>query len=113
MKRRRKNTTSKGAKYEEHVAAKMRWHGFLFVKRQGKSGDFGCDVVAYTGLFGRKIVVQCKNYKGKVGVAAVQEAHAARAYYKAARAAVATNSTFTESARKLAKACGVELWERY
>ena len=113
MKKRRRNTTAKGTRYEEHVAQKMRWHGYLFVKRQGKSGDFGADIVAYSGLFRKKIVVQCKAYKGKVGVAAVQEAHAARSFYRSSRAAVATNSTFTDAARRLAKACGVELWERY
>lgn len=113
MKKHKKNTTSKGTKYEEHVAAKMRWHGYLFVRRQGRSGDFGCDVIGYGGLFRKRIVVQCKNYRGKVGVAAVQEAYAAKAYYHAARAAVATNSTFTEAAKELARACGVELWERY
>ena len=112
MTKHRKNTTKKGTKYEKHVASKMRWSGWLFVRRQGKSGDFGADCIAYTWLL-RKIVVQCKNYRGKVGVSAVQEAYAAKAYYHAKRAAVATNSTFTESARQLARACGVELWERY
>lgn len=113
MKKRRGNTTKKGTAYEEHVAQKMRWHGYKFVKRQGRSGDFGGDVIGYSGLFRNKIVVQCKAYKGKVGVSAVQEAYAAKAYYHAKRAAVATNSTFTEAAVKLARATGVELWPRY
>lgn len=101
-----------GTAYELHVARKMRWHGYIFVKHSGKSGDFGADVIART-LFLRKIVVQCKSYSHKVGVRAVQEAIAARQYYGASRAAVATNSTFTRSAQKLAKACKVELWEKY
>jgi restriction system protein len=113
MRKKRKNTTAKGTQYEEHVAAKMRWHGYRFVKRVGKSGDMGADIIARTGLFGRKVVVQCKNYSGKVGNAAVQEINAARMYYHASIAVVATNSTFTESARQLARACGVQLWERY
>ena len=60
-----------------------------------------------------KIVVQCKHYSKPVGVRAIQEVNAARKYYNASRAAVATNSTFTKQARALAKRCGVELWERY
>lgn len=109
---RRKNTKKKGDRYEHYVAWKMRLHGFLFVKVRGKSGDFGGDITARCFPFG-SIVVQCKNYKGKVGVAAVQEIYAAKRYYHATRAAVATNSTFTKNAEKLARACGVELWARY
>ena len=101
-----------GTKYELHVARKMRFHGYVFVKHSGKVGDFGADIIARTLLF-RKIVVQCKAYSKKVGVRAVQEVIAARQYYHASKAAVATNSTFTRSARKLAKVCNVELWERY
>jgi restriction system protein len=101
-----------GTKYELHVARKMRFHGYVFVKHSGRSGDFGADIIART-LFLRKIVVQCKSYSHKVGVRAVQEVIAARQYYGASRAAVATNSTFTRSAQKLAKACKVELWEKY
>lgn len=112
-KRRRRNTTAKGTRYEYHVAAKMRWRGYLFVRRVGQSGDFGCDITARTGLFGRKVVVQCKCYSGKVGNAAVQEVNAARQYYGASIAVVATNSTFTQAAKELARACGVQLWERY
>ena len=111
MKRKRKRRTD-GEAYEKHVARKMRWRCFLFVRRVGKTGDFGADVVAQTLLL-RKIVVQCKCYSGKVGVKAVQEVCAAKLFYGASRAAVATNSTFTRAARKLADRCGVSLWERY
>ena len=113
MKKRKRSTTAKGTQYEEHVAAKKRWHGYKFIKRCGGSGDQGADLIAHTGLFGRKVVVQCKCYKGKVGNGAVQEVFAAKQYYRASIAIVATNSTFTDSARQLARACGVQLWERY
>lgn len=106
------NTKRKGDKYEHKVAFKMRFHGFFMVKVRGCSGDFGGDITARCFPFG-SIVVQCKNYKGKVGVQAVQEVCAARMYYRTSRAAVATNSTFTKNARELARRCGVELWERY
>lgn len=101
-----------GERYERHVARKMRWRLWLFVRRIGKSGDYGADVIARGFLF-TKIVVQCKHYSKPVGVRAVQEVNAARQYYGASRAAVATNTTFTKQAKTLAKRCGVELWERY
>lgn len=101
-----------GTKYEKHVANKMRWRGWMFVQHIGKSNDYGADVIARGFMF-TKIVVQCKCYTGKVGVSAVQEVNAARQYYGASRAAVATNSTFTRQAKELSKKCGVELWERY
>lgn len=108
----RKSKKNDGTAYEQHVAQKMKWLGWFHVRQIGKSGDFGADITAYN-FFVTKIVVQCKNYKGKVGVHAVQEVIAARQYYKAGRAAVATNSTFTKQAKQLAKKCNVELWERF
>lgn len=108
----KRNTKRKGDRYERHVAWKMKFHGYFFVKVRGRSGDFGGDVTAMCFPFG-KIVVQCKNYSGKVGVSAVQEVYAAKRYYHATRAAVATNSTFTKAAKELAAKCGVKLWERY
>ena len=110
--KRRLNTKRKGDRYEHHVAWKMRLHGYLFVKVCGHASDYGCDVTAFCLPFG-KIVVQCKNYSGKVGVKAVQEVYAAKRYYHATRAAVATNSTFTRNAQELARKCGVRLWEKY
>lgn len=111
FKRKRKRN---GQAYEKHCARKMRLHGWLFVRRIGKSNtpDYGADITARGFLFS-KIVVQCKCYKKPVGVKAVQEIFAAREYYGASRAAVATNSVFTKQAKELAKRCGVKLWERY
>lgn len=74
------------------------------------SGDYGADIILKK--HGRKTVVQCKRYKGKVGVAAVQEVLGAKGYYKADYAMVVTNSFFTPNAVRLAKANGVELWDR-
>lgn len=109
---RRKSTSTKGKEYETHVAKKMRFRGFFFIKIRGKTADYGGDITARCFPFG-SIVIQCKNYKAKVGVQAVQEAYAAKKYYGTTRAAVATNSDFTKNAEILAKKCGVELWRRY
>lgn len=101
-----------GKAYEHYCADKMRLHGFYAIKVVGKAGDYGADIVARGFMFAR-IVVQCKHYSKPVGVRAVQEVNAARQYYGASRAAVATNSTFTKAAQELAKACGVELWAHF
>lgn len=102
-----------GSQYEKHVAKRMKWHGFIFVRVSGKSGDYGADVMARTFPFLRKVVVQCKHYKKPVGVEAVQEAISAREYYGAKVAIVASNNTFTRNAKKLAAKCNVKLWEKY
>lgn len=72
-----------------------------------KSGDQGVDVVAQKD--GKLIVVQCKLYNQPVGNKAVQEIVAGKTYYHADYAVVVTNSTFTKSARQLAKSCEVFL----
>lgn len=102
-----------GSQYEKHVAKRMKWHGFIFVRVSGKSGDYGADVMARTFPLMRRVVVQCKHYKKPVGVEAVQEAISAREYYGAKVAIVASNNTFTRNAKKLAKKCNVKLWEKY
>lgn len=107
-----KSTTSIGTRYEKHCAIKFRFRGYLFVKRQGKSGDMGADIVMRGFLF-RKIIVQCKHYRGKVGVHAVQEAIAAKEYYRASKAIVVTNSVFTKAAKDMAKRCHVKLKEHF
>lgn len=74
------------------------------------SGDYGADIVLKK--HGEIIVVQCKRYRGKVGIAAVQEVIGAKGYYKANKAMVITNSYYTPNAIFLAKANEVELWDR-
>jgi restriction system protein len=71
-------------------------------------GDFGADfVLTWTGM---RIAVQAKRTAQLVGVRAVQEAVAAKAYYDCERAMVVTNGYFTEQAVILARANGV--WMR-
>ena len=76
-----------------------------------KSGDFGADLVL-TSRSLERTVVQAKRYKGRVGIEAVQQVIASKAYYKATKSIVATNSYFTDAARELAKANGVILMDR-
>ena len=84
--------------------------GFARVEVTPPTCDYGADIVAYDNK-GRKWVIQCKRYTGKVNNKAVQEAVTAKAHYKAECAAVMTNSRLTEKARQLAFDNAVELFE--
>lgn len=75
-----------------------------------KSGDQGADLFAEK--FGRKIVIQAKNYSDNVGNSAVQQVLAAKTFYTCDQAMVITNSYFTPSARELAESGGVRLVDR-
>jgi restriction system protein len=99
----------RGSEFEELCAEIFRRNGFK-VATTKSSGDQGADLV----LEGRKerAVVQTKRYKGKVGNWAVQEVLAAKGFYAAQRALVVTNSSYSNSARELAAANGVELLDR-
>jgi len=112
---RKKNTKRKGDKYEEHCAMKLRLRGCI-VQRVGRAGDFGADLIIRTFFFRKLAIVQCKYLTGKtakVGTRAVQEAIAARQYFRAQKAIVCTNKTYTKNAVELARRCGVELYENF
>ena len=96
-----------GLEYEKLAAKYLRRHGFTGVEVTKGSGDYGVDVIAHKS--GKKYAVQCKYYSGPVSLSAVQEAVAGKAMYKCDMAMVITNSTFTASAKKLAKANNVIL----
>jgi restriction system protein len=98
-----------GRTFEHYLELVFRRRGFA-VERTPTSGDFGGDLVLRRGE--ERTVVQAKRYQGKVGVKAVQEAVAARGYYRCAHAIVVTNSFFTRPAHELADANDVELWDR-
>jgi restriction system protein len=57
-------------------------------------------------------VVQAKRYSQSVGVKAVQEAVAAKAYYDCTEAMVVSNSRYTKQAAHLAQKNKVVLWDR-
>ncbi len=73
-------------------------------------GDFGADfVLTWNGM---RIAVQAKRASRQVGLRAVQEVVAAKAYYDCERAMVVTNSHYTEQAIILARHNGVWLRTR-
>ena len=74
------------------------------------TGDQGIDVVVSKN--GSKIGIQAKCYSGTVGNSAIQEAVAGKNYYRLDKAMVITNNLFTDSARQLANANSIVLWDR-
>lgn len=75
-----------------------------------KTGDQGADLIIEK--YGGKTVVQAKRYSNSVSNSSVQEIIGAKEYYNATEAMVVTNNYFTKSAKELAKANNVSLWNR-
>ena len=80
------------------------------VEKTKKSGDQGIDLIVKKHF--RRIGIQLKRYSHTVGNSAVQEAVAGRRYYQLDKVCVLTNSTYTKSAKELAKVNKVELIDR-
>ncbi|WGS47649.1 restriction endonuclease (plasmid) [Burkholderia sp. JSH-S8] len=95
-----------GYDFEKFLAELFRTAGYD-VEETKLSGDQGADL--FVSRFGKKIVIQAKNYSGSVGNAAVQEAISAKSFYDCDEAMVVTNSHFTRSAIELANAASVRL----
>lgn len=99
-----------GTQFEQYLHYWYARHGYYHIRLTQKTRDYGADLTMRKGL--HKIVVQAKRYDRPIGVHAVQQALAAKAYYKADDAIVATNNYFTPSAKKLAEVNDVILMDR-
>lgn len=98
-----------GHRFEYYCANLLRNNGFTNVTVTKGSGDQGVDVVAT--IDGVRCAFQCKYYSKKVGNSAVQQVVAGKNMYGCQKAIVITNNLFTPSAKELAKANGVLLWD--
>ena len=100
-----------GERFEDYVAKViLPLFGYTNISTTKHSGDFGADILAdcSTG----RIAIQCKRFKGNVGVDAIQEVVSSKSYYGCNEAAVFTNSYFTKAAIKLANVNNVILSNR-
>lgn len=95
-------------KYCENILQKI---GFTNVTVTQQSGDYGADILANKDFV--TYAIQCKRYEGNVGNEAIQQIYAAKEYYKKDIAVVMTNSSFTESAKKMASQMNVRLWDKH
>lgn len=98
-----------GKDFEDYLLLLFNKLGYYRVNGTPASGDYGADLIIEEP---RRIVVQAKRYKKRVGVRAVQEIASARTYYDAAEAWVITNNYYTEPAERLAKKSGIRLIDR-
>lgn len=98
-----------GFEYEKFCAKELKRKGFYDIKVTRKSGDQGVDIIA--SKLGSRYAIQCKCYSYPIGNKAVQQVYAGARYYHCEKALVISNSTFTKSAKELADATGVILWE--
>ncbi|MFE3722313.1 restriction endonuclease [Streptomyces cyaneofuscatus] len=97
------------AEFERAVAELCRKDGCTRVQTTGGTGDLGADVIAYAPD-GRKIVIQCKQYRGKVASPDLQKfAGTVFRIHKADMALLVTTGTVTTPAARLAKAAGIEI----
>lgn len=92
--------------YEQYCAYVLNQHGWAARTTRG-SGDQGVDVIAKLEYF--NVAIQCKKYSSPVGNSAVQEVTSGMHYWGANIAVVVTNTSYTKSARELAKSVGVLL----
>lgn len=99
-----------GTEYEEACAAYLKSIGYKNVRLTSNTGDNGIDILAEKN--GKLLGVQCKCYFGhNVGVKAVQEVYAGKAFYECDEVAVFTNSVFTRQAVDTAATIGVSLYD--
>lgn len=99
-----------GLEFESYFAEVLKKNGFDNVTVTQGSGDQGIDIIAYKDDI--KYGIQCKCYSGDIGNKAVQEVFSGKAYYGCHVGVVVTNRFFTKSARELARANGIILWDR-
>ncbi|WP_374086769.1 restriction endonuclease [Methylomicrobium lacus] len=97
-----------GTEFENLLMDKFSLMGFQ-VKSTPKTGDFGADLIV-ENTEGTKVIVQCKRFKSKVNLKAVQETIGAIGYYAGDMGIVITNNSFLNSAIKLAESHDIELW---
>ena len=99
-----------GHEFEYYCAQLLADSGYQDVEVTKGSGDFGVDILCEKD--GVSYAVQCKCYDGPVGVHAIQEVYAGKAYYDRMVGVVMCNQYFTEPAVKMAKKLNIMLFDR-
>ena len=95
-----------GSEYEVYCLHELEIYGWNAKATKG-GGDFGADIIAEKDE--KKVVIQCKRYKTRVGLSAVKEIFAANAYYNGDIGIVCSNMDYSKPARDFAQAINVML----
>lgn len=98
-----------GREFEKYLFQLFEHMGYICTLTS-ESNDQGLDLIVEK--YGKKIGIQAKCYKNKVGNTAVQEVLSGVQYYNCDEGMVITNSLFTSSADDLATKTGIVLWNR-
>lgn len=101
--------TLSGEDFEKYIACFLSLYGYK-VEFTKTTGDYGADLIVTNDE--DITAIQVKRYSKPVGISAIQEVVAAKAYYNASKCAVVTNNYFTPSAVNLAKSNNVKLIDR-
>jgi restriction system protein len=96
-----------GSEFERFMANVLRQKGYAVEETQA-TGDQGVDLIV-PDLDGKRVVIQLKRWTGPVGNKAIQATFAGMAHYQADEGWIITTSTFTKSARELARSTSVRL----
>jgi restriction system protein len=98
-----------GEEFEKIIKILFQMLGYQ-CKFTKKTKDKGGDIIAENPY--ETIAIQCKRWNQKIGIDAIQQAHAAKTIYNTTKAMVITNNYFTKDAIKNAKMLNIELWDR-
>jgi restriction system protein len=98
-----------GVEFEKLIAQKFLSLGYK-CRETPTTGDYGADLIVETRNEAR-VIIQCKRYKAKLNLKAVQEVISAMAYYGGDYGIVITTNGYLKSAIELAKSADVELWD--
>lgn len=79
------------------------------VTRVGGSGDGGVDLRGRNSSTGEKVIIQCKRYKGNVGIGTIRDFYGAFIHSKSDKGFVVTTSTFTKESRNWVRDKPIEL----
>ncbi|WP_076011019.1 restriction endonuclease [Alteromonas abrolhosensis] len=99
-------TYAKGIAFENEVNIFLQTLGFE-TETTPTSGDFGVDLILLSPENGSRTAVQCKDFKGEVGVSAIQEVFAGKMHYQCEKAMVIGRDGFGKAALSLAESTGV------
>ncbi len=99
-----------GLEFENLLIEQFQKLGYKTIKTP-TTGDFGADIIVDTKSETR-FIIQCKRFKNKVNLKAVQEVVGALAHFDGDIGIVITSSSFLNSAIKLAESNDIELWDK-
>lgn len=98
-----------GQEFEQLLVKQFQKLGYKTTETP-KTGDFGADIILDT-KDDTRFIIQCKRFKSRVNLKAVQEVVGALAHFNGDIGIVITSSSFLNSAIKLAQSNDIELWD--